>query len=113
MHPKLDHQLKLAEQVLLIDAIKEIHSSEEDTRWLSEDYKFIHDHAEELRAEFAESPTSLQYMAGIITDFFVDRMKFCGIDARHKIPQLENLLNAKNYDFDKLLEFFNPALHRG
>ena len=113
MHPKLDHQLKLAEQVLLIDAIKEIHSSEEDTRWLSEDYKFIHDHADELRAEFAESPTSLQYMAGIITDFFVDRMKFCGIDARHKIPQLENLLNAKNYDFDKLLEFFNPALHRG
>ena len=98
---------------MLIDAIKEIHSSEEDTRWLSEEYRAIHDNADELRRDFEESPTSLQYMAGIITDFFVDRMKFCGIDARHKIPQLEKLLNAKNYDFDKLVAFFAPGLHRG
>ena len=74
--------------------------------------EFIHDHAEELRAEFAESPTSLQYMAGIITDFFVDRMKFCGIDARHKLGQLERLLDAQNYDVEKLVQFFDPNLHR-
>ena len=53
-----------------------------------------------------------RYIAGIVTDFFVDRMKFCGIDARHKLGRLERLLDAENYDLEKLIQFFDPNLHR-
>ena len=105
IHPKLQHQLALAQQVELIDAIKEIQQQEDDTRWMSSHYAEIVANADRIRAEFKERPRALQYLSGIVTDLFVDRYKFKGADVKHKIPELQQLLCA--YDFDRLVEFFS------
>ncbi|KAJ1462857.1 hypothetical protein M885DRAFT_455349 [Pelagophyceae sp. CCMP2097] len=107
---KLRHQLKLARQVKLIDSITEITSSEADTCWLSAEYREIADNADRIRQEFKEAPTELQYLTGVVTDFFCDRCKFCGLEARPKIPDLQRIL--MDYDFDTLVNFFDPARHR-
>jgi len=110
--PKLKYQRKLAERVELIDAIHEIATAEEDTRWLEEEYRYIHEHADELRKEHAKAPQALQYLTGVVADFFVDAMKARGIDGRPQLEKLDQLFLAASYDLDKLLAFFNPSMHK-
>ncbi|KAJ8603288.1 hypothetical protein CTAYLR_006958 [Chrysophaeum taylorii] len=111
----IDHKLKaqvdLARRAMLLDAVNEIYTSEEDPdQWISEEYAYIHANAANIRKDLDNSETALDYLVGIVTDFFVDRLKFAGIDARHKIPQLEALV--RKHDFDSTLAFFDPSLHR-
>ena len=110
--PKLKYQRKLAERVELIDAIHEIATAEEDTRWLDEEYRYIHENADALRKEHAKAPQALQYLTGVVADFFVDSMKARGIDGHSKLAQLDALLLAASYDLAKLVAFFDPALHK-
>ena len=107
--PKLKYQRKLAERVELIDAIHEIATAEEDTRWLEEEYRYIHEHADELRKEHAKAPQALQYLTGVVADFFVDAMKARGIDGRPQLEKLDQLLLAASYDLEKLIAFFSPV----
>ena len=92
----------------LIDAIHEIATAEEDTRWLEEEYRYIHEHADELRKEHAKGP-KLQYLTGVVADFFVDAMKARGIDGRPQLEKLDQLLLAASYDLEKLIAFFSPV----
>jgi len=105
LHPHLLRQLKLARQVELIDAIKEVHMQEADRAWLFPEYADVLRNAEALRAEFKDRPRALEFLSGIITDLFVDQHKFKGHDVKHKIPDLHAVL--RDYDYDTLLAFFN------
>ncbi len=107
--PKLKYQRKLAERVELIDAIHEIATAEDDTRWLEEEYRYIHEHADELRKEHAKAPQALQYLTGVVADFFVDAMKARGIDGKPQLEKLDQLLLAASYDLEKLIAFFSPV----
>ena len=53
----------------------------------------------------APHPAAPYVLAVPVTDLFVDRYKFKGADVKHKIPELQQLLCA--YDFDRLVEFFS------
>ena len=84
--PKLKYQRKLAERVELIDAIHEIATAEEDTRWLEEEYRYIHEHADELRKEHAKAPQALP----LICDACSASRKH---PPRHRQPRCNNVMN--------------------
>ncbi|CAM9658675.1 unnamed protein product, partial [Pylaiella littoralis] len=104
LDPKLTKQFVLARQVELIDALKEVSMQEPETPWMFDEYRYILDNAERIKKEFKGRPRALEYMSGIITDLYVDWHKFKGDDARHRIPELENLLTQ--YSYIKLVAFF-------
>jgi len=104
IHPKLEAQIALARKVELIDAIKEIKSDGSDSSWMTPEYLEIVENAEIIRKQFKQRPRALEYLSGIVTDFYVDYHKFRGHDEAHRIPQLIGLL--QNYQKEALLAFF-------
>lgn len=104
LHPKLEHQLLLAKRVQLIDALKELEVYENDTSFLTEEYREILDNAETLQEAFKKQPCHLERLYGMITDLYIDRHKFKGLNVKNKVPQLINILD--NYDLNNLMEFF-------
>jgi Bardet-Biedl syndrome 7 protein len=46
----------------------------------------------------------LEFLTGIVTDLYVDWNRIQGTDAKHKIPQLQNIVF--NGDFGQIIKFF-------
>ncbi|GMH58382.1 hypothetical protein TL16_g02598 [Triparma laevis f. inornata] len=106
LHNRLQHLLALSRQVDIIESLKEINNAEAgDTTWMSQEYVEILKNADAIKAEHKQRPMLMNYLAGIITDLFVDRHKLRGVDVRHRIPELQGLIN--NYDGDALLSVFS------
>ncbi len=59
------------------------------------------------RRQYKNRDRSLEYLAGIITDLYVDWNRIQGTDMRHKIPQLQNVILNTNNDFQQIIKFFN------
>ncbi|XP_019647281.1 PREDICTED: Bardet-Biedl syndrome 7 protein homolog [Branchiostoma belcheri] len=104
IHPRLEYQLLLAKKVQLIDALKELQIHETDLSFLSAEYVNILENADELQAEYKRQPCALERLYGMITDLFIDKHKFKGVNVRTKVPQLMELLD--NYDLQTVIDFF-------
>jgi hypothetical protein len=86
VEPKLTHQLSLSKKMALVDAVQEIAMTDGGSEWLSDEYKQILRDQESIRREFKGRDKSLTYLAGIITDLFVDWYRLQGIYITHNIP---------------------------
>ena len=64
LHPKLEAQLLLAKQVAMIEALRDLEAHEEDMSFLSPEYRYILDHADELQAQFKRQPAQLERLYG-------------------------------------------------
>jgi Bardet-Biedl syndrome 7 protein len=105
LKPLLDAKHALASQVKLIEGIKELSMNESDYEsWISPEYRNILENATKITAEFKTSPKALNYLAGILTDLYVDYCKFRGRNAKQNLPRLYQLI--EHYHYDSLLEFF-------
>eukprot|EP00118_Oscarella_pearsei_P011995 m.84946 g.84946 ORF g.84946 m.84946 type:complete len:230 (+) comp36418_c0_seq15:2058-2747(+) len=105
LHPKLEHQLLLAKKVQLIDALKELEVHEGNRECMVPEYQDVLDNADQLQAEFRLQPSHLERLYGMITDLYIDKFKFKGINVKGKVPQLMSVL--EEYDFESLVEFFD------
>lgn len=56
------------------------------------------------RKEYKTREKSMEYLAGIITDLFVDWNRLSGSDVKSKIPNLQSIIMSGN--FDDLLKAF-------
>jgi len=50
---------------------------------------------------------ALVYFVGMITDLFIDKFKFKGMNVKQKVHQLLEILD--NYSFETLSDFFATA----
>jgi len=101
---KLEHLLSLARKVDIVDAIMEIAQLEGDNSWLSAEYRAILDSQETVKQEFKDRTRALEYLTGIVTDLFVDWHRLRGVEAKHRIPQLQQVILAN--DFGALVNQF-------
>jgi Bardet-Biedl syndrome 7 protein len=51
---------------------------ENSHEWLSNEYKYILEHEDEIKENFKTRPRALEYLSGIVTDLYVDWYKFTG-----------------------------------
>jgi Bardet-Biedl syndrome 7 protein len=94
----------------LVDAIQELSMQDNNYQdWLSPEYQEILKDQETIRNQFKNRERSMEYLAGIITDLYVDWNRIQGTDMKHKLPQLHNLIvnPAGNSDFSQIIKFFN------
>ena len=104
IHPKLEYQLLLAKRVQLIDGLKELQMYENDTSFLTDEYREILENADALQEEFKKQPCHLERLYGMVTDLYIDRHKFKGHNVKNKVSQLINILD--NYELNTLIAFF-------
>ncbi len=85
-------------------------AGEEDTSFLSQEYRDILKDAENITARHNEQPKMLAFLWSIIADLFGDASKIKG---RHNVgaqlKQLKELL-TNNYSRDNLSMFFNSNI---
>ncbi|TMW60295.1 hypothetical protein Poli38472_000337 [Pythium oligandrum] len=105
LRPLLDSKHALASQVKLIDGIKELQMHEEDyAAWMAPEYQHILAQSERILSESKASPRALNYLAGILTDLYVDLCKFRGSNVKQNLPRLYQLI--EHYHFDSLVDFY-------
>lgn len=95
---KLEYQLSLTRKIQLLDAVQEISMQETDKAWMSDEFSVMLRDQELIRKEFKQRDKSLEYLSGIITDLFVDWNRLQGLDVKHKIPQLQQVVLGGNFD---------------
>ena len=76
----------------LSEAIKEVEMQENDTQWMNKEYKDILKDQEAILAQMKERPKTLEYLAGIVTDLYMDWNKMRGKDVKHKMVELKKIL---------------------
>ena len=82
LHPLVQEQYDVASRYQLIDALKEVVAGEEDTSFLSEEYREILKDAEAIKKRFEDQPRRLGYLWSVIADLFGDTSKIKG---RHNV----------------------------
>ena len=104
----MEYQIMLAKKVQLIDGLKDLQMQEQDVSFLAPEYQEIIDQEQKIKNEFTRQPAHLERLYGMITDLFIDKYKFKGVNVRHKVDDLTGLLDS--YDLPSLLAFFqNPS----
>ena len=101
VHPKLLYLLNLTGQSALIEGLKEIKMQEDDLSFLTDEYRAILDEEERIMAEIKEQPRQLDYIHGIIKDFFVDWHKFKGSNVKHMLGTIDEVLDQ--YSLERLV----------
>jgi len=109
LHPKLDKQLLLAKKMQLLPALQDLATHEGNTAFLAPEYQDILKNADELREQHKKQPARLERLYGMITDLYIDKFKFKGVNVKARVPQLLRTLD--NYDINALLEFFQQEAY--
>ncbi|ODM95967.1 Bardet-Biedl syndrome 7 protein [Orchesella cincta] len=110
IRPKLDGFLTLSKQVSLIDVLKEIQAHDPDVaNVLTPEYRHILTNADKLRATHKRQPSYLDRLYGMITDLYIDKHKYNGINVKSKVPMLMEVLDR--HDFNVLVDFFQTPAH--
>eukprot|EP00744_Colponema_vietnamica_P006664 GILI01009665.1.p1 GENE.GILI01009665.1~~GILI01009665.1.p1 ORF type:complete len:415 (-),score=83.05 GILI01009665.1:103-1239(-) len=104
LHPLVGRQLKLVQQLKILDALKEIEGQEEDRSFLNEEHKQILASANSIQTDMRLQPKRTGYLKSLIIRLYKDRDMFKGeVSPVAKLKELDHLLD--NYD-EKQLELF-------
>lgn len=110
LDPMVMRQYEIAQKYQLIEGLKEITTGEQDTSFLSEEYREILQRADIIQKQYNDQPKMLAFLWSVIADLFGDS---CKINGRHNVgdqlKQLRDLL-VNRYSKQSLLEFFKVNL---
>ncbi|XP_053670850.1 Bardet-Biedl syndrome 7 protein-like [Anopheles nili] len=106
IEPKIVHYNKLTKDYQLAQALIDLDiRDDEEFNTLSEEYRSLISNQQEIGIEFRKQPTILNRIYGILTDLYIDKFKFKGVNVKTKLPQLIELLD--NYSYDELVQFYS------
>ncbi|XP_058832796.1 Bardet-Biedl syndrome 7 protein-like [Topomyia yanbarensis] len=106
IEPKILHYNKLTKDYQILQALIDLDiRNDEELSTLSEEYQNLLKNQRQIEIEFKKQPTILNRIYGILTDLYIDKFKFKGVNVKTKLPQLIDLLG--NYNFDELVQFFS------
>ncbi|EAA00146.3 Bardet-Biedl syndrome 7 protein-like [Anopheles arabiensis] len=106
IEPMILHYNKLTKDYQLAQALLDLDIRDDDEfNTLSEEYRSLIRNQQTIGAEFRKQPTILNRIYGILTDLYIDKFKFKGVNVKTKLPQLIELL--ENYSYDELVQFYS------
>ncbi|VDK66535.1 unnamed protein product [Onchocerca ochengi] len=83
---------------------QELADNVEDLSFLSTDTKQIMDSFDQLHKEMASSGTYFDRLTNITINLYIDRERMAGRNGKSKVDELLHII--RNYDYNKLLQFF-------
>lgn len=96
---KLTKDCQMAQALLDLDI-----RDESEFNILSKEYQELIRNQQSIDEEFRKQPTVLNRIYGILTDLYIDKFKFKGVNVKTKLPLLIDLL--ENYSYDELVRFY-------
>lgn len=108
IRPKLEHQLSLANKMKILESMSELDLNpiKSGEILLTDEFTEIINKEKEIINEYKMQPAYLDRLYGMVTDLFIDKNKFKGINFKNKIPTLLEILDNDNYSYEKLYDFF-------
>jgi len=107
LHPKLMSLLKLKESIKYIEAVNELATTPEDKALLSPQLLEVLENADELKAKHKDNEKHIEFIENVLQQLFVDRFKFKGINVKHRISEVKQLVNK--YSWEGLVTLFAAA----
>lgn len=105
LEPQLIAHVVLREDHKLLQALLELDlTTQEEFNILSPEYQNILNNKDQILDSFKKDPPIINRLYGFLTDLYIDRFKFKGINVKAKIPILIKLL--EEYQYDTIIEFF-------
>ncbi|XP_053685731.1 Bardet-Biedl syndrome 7 protein homolog [Sabethes cyaneus] len=106
IEPKIVHYNKLTKDYQILQALVDLDiRNDKEFSALSEEYQNLLRNQKQIESEFKKQPTILNRIYGILTDLYIDKFKFKGVNVKTKLPQLIDLL--ENYNYDELVHFYS------
>lgn len=109
LYPKLEQLRKLADNVKLIEPLKEITMQDENIDYLDPELKEILQNANKIQKEFKDQPRKLEFLYRIFTNLYLDKHKFKRTNVQHNVPKLLRLLQSNNCTLEKVISFFKQS----
>lgn len=119
LRPRLEYQLALSRRFELCDTIADMAMQDATAQtsagtaldpknipipaWFTPEYAQILRDQQEIRQDFKARETSLEYLAGIIQDLYVDWHSLKGVDVKRNLAQVSQLILSG--DFESLASF--------
>ncbi|KFB50077.1 AGAP011899-PA-like protein [Anopheles sinensis] len=108
IEPKILHYNQLTKDYQVAQALIDLDiRDDEEFNTLSEEYRALVRNHKTIENEYRKQPTLLNRIYGILTDLYIDKFKFKGVNVKTKLPQLIELLD--NYNYDQLVQFYSVA----
>lgn len=89
----------------ILSCLLDLDITEEETYCLCDDYRELLANKDRIQTDFEKDKLITNRLFGCLTDLYVDWFKLKGLDVKHKIPNLINLLDK--YDYYELIQFFD------
>lgn len=100
------HYNKLTKDYQILQALIDLDIRNDDEfGTLSQEYQDLLKNQRQIEAEFKKQPTILNRIYGILTDLYIDKFKFKGVNVKTKLPQLIDLL--EHYEYEELVGFYS------
>ncbi|XP_049544780.1 Bardet-Biedl syndrome 7 protein-like [Anopheles darlingi] len=105
IEPKIMHYNRLTKDCQMAQALVDLDIRDEsEFKMLSKEYQKLIRNQQFIDEEFRKQPTVLNRIYGILTDLYIDKFKFKGVNVKAKLPLLIDLL--ENYSYDELVRFY-------
>lgn len=105
IEPQITAHNTLVRNYKLLQALIDLNVQNDDEyNLLSEKYKNLLMNKNVIETSYKNEGSNLKRLNGIMTDLYIDKHKFKGINVKSKIEQLSELL--KNFHFDEIIKFY-------
>ncbi len=108
IEPQIISHNTLVQNYKLLQALIDLNVQNDDEfNLLSDKYKNLLKNKNIIEISYKNEGSNLKRLNGIMTDLYIDKHKFKGINVKSKIEQLSELL--ANFNFDELIKFYTAG----
>jgi Bardet-Biedl syndrome 7 protein len=105
IHPKLNYQHALTQQVRVVEPLREVQLQEGDTKFLHPELLTVLQQASEIQQAFELQPQKLAFLHTIVISAYRHKWRLRGHQSvEHRVKDLQKLL--ENYNLDTVSAFF-------
>jgi len=109
IHPKLAFQHSLAQQVRMVEPLREVQLQEVETKFLAPELQQVLSHATEIQQQFELQPQRLAFLHNIVIAAYRDKWRLRGhLSVEHRIKDLQKML--EDYSVERIIAFFGEPL---
>ncbi|CAE7785203.1 BBS7 [Symbiodinium sp. CCMP2592] len=109
VHPKLNYQHALTQQVRMVEPLREVQLQEGETKFLHPELQSVLEQAAEIQQQFQLQPQKLAFLHSIVISAYRHKWRLRGYQSvEHRIKDLQRLLES--YNLEVVSAFFSESI---
>lgn len=109
VHPKLNYQHALTQQVRMVEPLREVQLQEGETKFLHPELQSVLDQAHEIQQQFELQPQKLAFLHNMVISAYRHKWRLRGYQSvDHRIKDLQKLLES--YNLESVSAFFSESI---